>query len=232
MTVAPGKALARMRAQSQREADRAKLAELRGKLKSAQARKRKAMKDAQRLCRRLRKQVSAQIESWRASELARIRGEAQAARAQARQKCTRRKCVIRDAGGGLIARQRKLLQEERAYQAQLKRLAGDARARKARTAATARERRAESDDYVRGNLPAELVPVFNRVRRSLKAGPRTTRTEAFLQWAEEHPGEVLQYQAHDADREVARLVAEHEGHLAAMNARRRLRYSELPPAPF
>lgn len=230
--MSPGKELARIRAQSLREQDRRKLAELRGKLKAARARKRKAMADAQRLCRRLRKQVSEQITTWRANELARIKAEAKAARERARQRCTSRKCVIRKAGGSLIARERQLLSEERAYQAQLRRLAGDAQKRKARTAATARERRAESDDYVRGNLPAELIPVFNRVRATIKGGPRTTRTEAFLQWAEEHPDDVLQLQAHDTDREVARLVAEQEGHLAAMNARRRRRYSELPPAPF
>jgi hypothetical protein len=50
-------------------------------------------------------------------------------------------------------------------------------------------RRSESDDEVRANLPADLVPLLERVKRSIKAGPRQSRTEAFLEYAEEHPGE-------------------------------------------
>ena len=31
--------------------------------------------------------------------------------------------------------------------------------------------------------------MFERVRRSIHAGPRTSRTEAFMRYAEEHPRE-------------------------------------------
>jgi hypothetical protein len=51
------------------------------------------------------------------------------------------------------------------------------------------ERRGESDDEVRANIPEELIPLFNRVKRAIKAGKRMTRTEAFMKYAEEHPGE-------------------------------------------
>ena len=53
------------------------------------------------------------------------------------------------------------------------------------------ERQAESDDEVRANIPPELVALFERVKRGIKASPRMSRTEAFLKYAEEHPGEVL-----------------------------------------
>jgi hypothetical protein len=36
------------------------------------------------------------------------------------------------------------------------------------------------------------VGLFERVKRSIKAGPRQTRTEAFLAYAEEHPSEYLE----------------------------------------
>jgi hypothetical protein len=49
------------------------------------------------------------------------------------------------------------------------------------------ERRAESDDEVRSNLPADLVALFERVKGGIKASPRMSRTEVFLQYAEEHP---------------------------------------------
>jgi len=72
------------------------------------------------------------------------------------------------------------------------------------------ERRQESDDEVVRNLPASLVGVFNKVRRQVKGGPRTTRTEAFLQWVEENPGEVYALQGAQAERDLARLIAEHD----------------------
>lgn len=227
-----GKQLEKMRVAALKAADRAKLAELRAKLKDARARKRKAMRAAVQQCRRQRVKVAAEVKAWKERERARINAEAKAARERARSRCTRRKCVIKKTGGSLIAQERRMLAEERAYQAQLQRLAGAARKRKLRTAATAKERRAESDDYVRGNLPAELIPVFNRVKGAIKGGPRTTRTEAFLQWAESHPDEILHFQAHDTDREVARLVAEHEALAGKMaSGRHYARVSMLPEAP-
>ncbi len=222
----PGRLLEKMRAEKLRADDREKLAALRGKLKSARARRRKAMQAAARVCRQARKAVAARVLAYRKSERERIAAESRALRDRARSRCTRRKCVIQKAGGGLVARERAMLREERALQAQLRRLAQHAKTRVAKHATKAKERKAESDDFVRGNLPRELVPVFNRVRASIKGGPRTTRTEAFLEWAESHPDEVLEHQGHDTDREVARLVAEHE-QLAGRLRKGKRHYSAL-----
>jgi hypothetical protein len=40
-------------------------------------------------------------------------------------------------------------------------------------------------------LPSDLVPLFERVKRSIKASPRMSRTESFLKYAEENASEVL-----------------------------------------
>ncbi len=56
--------------------------------------------------------------------------------------------------------------------------------------APARTRR-ESDEEVRQNIPRALVELFNRVRHAIKGNARQTRTEAFLQYVEEHPGEEI-----------------------------------------
>jgi hypothetical protein len=53
-----------------------------------------------------------------------------------------------------------------------------------------------------------MVPVFNAVRKHIKGGLRKSRTEAFLQWAEENPGEVYDLMQHDADKYLAQLLAE------------------------
>jgi hypothetical protein len=54
------------------------------------------------------------------------------------------------------------------------------------------KRQGESDDEVRANVPPDLVALFERVKRSIKASPRMSRTEAFLKYDEEHPSEVLE----------------------------------------
>jgi hypothetical protein len=71
-----------------------------------------------------------------------------------------------------------------------------------------RERRAESDDEVRGNIPTELVRVFERVKRTLRGTPHKSRTEAFLQWVEENPDEVYAIQEKDAEKAFRKLLAE------------------------
>jgi hypothetical protein len=75
---------------------------------------------------------------------------------------------------------------------------------------TARERAQESDDAVRSNLPPELVLVFDVVKKHIKGSPRRSRTEAFLEWAEENPGEVYAIAQADADRHLSKLLAEEE----------------------
>lgn len=68
---------------------------------------------------------------------------------------------------------------------------------------TALEARLESDDEVRQNIGAALVCVFDAIKRHIKHDVRRSRTEAFLQWCEENPGEVIGYQQAHADRGVA-----------------------------
>lgn len=53
-------------------------------------------------------------------------------------------------------------------------------------------RSSESDDEVRQNIPEHLIPLFNRLRPGLKKCAGKSRTEAFLQYVEEHPGEDIE----------------------------------------
>lgn len=89
----------------------------------------------------------------------------------------------------------------------------------------AAELRAESDDAVRANLPPDLVPVFDRVRRSIKGTPRMTRTERFLEWAAEHPADVWEIQR-EADH---RAMVAHDRELRELErAARNGRYKQHP----
>lgn len=100
------------------------------------------------------------------------------------------------------------LEEERALQRQLA-----AWTRPAQCAVPAgrssRERRDESDCEVASNLddPGMRI-VWERVKAKIKGGPRRTRTEAFLEWANEHSSEVYAIQEEDAERALRALEAE------------------------
>jgi hypothetical protein len=150
--------------------------------------------------------VRDQVKAFRSAEFARINAEAAAMRQAARNKCQARKHRVRSSAAVAIARRRLELEAESKLQTRLKR--ADNHARKQRT--TYKERAQESDDAVRSNLPRELRSVFDRVRSHIKGSRHRTRTEAFLEWAQEHPEDVLSYQGDETDREVARLVREHE----------------------
>lgn len=99
------------------------------------------------------------------------------------------------------------LREERNYQNSLKRSAAFARNRNRRPGLRkSAERRAESDDEVRHNIPPHLIGLFNRVRKGIKGSARKSRTEEFLEYVEEHPDEEYA----DADDATDALVADLE----------------------
>lgn len=69
----------------------------------------------------------------------------------------------------------------------------------------ARERLAESDDAVRAELPPELLPVWERVKRTIRETGYASRVECFLDWVHDHSAEVARYQAEAMARAVRKL---------------------------
>lgn len=84
---------------------------------------------------------------------------------------------------------------------------------------------------MRGNIPADLVPLFERVKRQIKGSDRESRTEAFLHYAEENPDEVLAIIEERAQRELARLEREHVKEARSLR-RRGVSSAELGAVPF
>jgi predicted nucleic acid-binding Zn-ribbon protein len=169
------RALERERKSLARWADKARLLDIKKKLRDAKRRRPERIREIRRLCR------EAQRGTCRATEAA--------ARAALEHE-------VGSAHGEL--------EQQRAYMKQTYGRKGG------RSRTTARERREESDDDVRRNLPHELVPVFNRVRNIIQAGPRMSRTEAFLEWVTDNEDEVhgILYDAVESD--VAKLVREQQ----------------------
>jgi hypothetical protein len=226
--VSPGKALARERALWLRQRARAELQRLREALRAARERRRRALTKARVSCRVARERVRDQIRAYRSAEFARINAEVREMRNAARNQCQARKHRIRSAGARALERHAAEFKAE----TQLQRRLGRADRLGKRKRNTAIERRQESDDAVRSNLPRELVPVFDRVRRHIHGSRYRTRTEAFLEWAEEHPEDVLQYQGDATDSEVRRLVAEYEATARELRKTKPTRSRRVAGVPF
>jgi hypothetical protein len=231
--------LMRQIAKEHKRRDRELLLKLRAKIRDVKTRRKKAMCMVKGSCRRgraLAKQVAAaKVKAIRERARQEIRETRKGEAARARAACKARKAQIKQAAMTTTARRRETLRAERALQAELKRIENWTRERKrAHRQTTAKEAREESNDGVRSNIPAELRPLFERVKGSIKGSTRQSRTEEFLHYAEEHPSEVVDTQEDLAQREVARLVREQYALESAMRHPKRYKPSraELAEVPF
>ena len=179
-------------------AHRAKVADLKRQIAELGAKKRAGLSTIRKRCQLARARVAAARKA--ATQTLRE------ARTAAQNRCSLRKQRIAALTVSAVEKKRQELDAERAMWRDIQ--LAERRIKKAGARRSKREAAAESDDEVRANIPAELVHVFNRVRRSIKPREGMSRTEAFLHWAEENPEEVYAHEAEAADRATARLVAE------------------------
>lgn len=220
--------------------DREKLARLREKIRNVKGRRKAALVATRKQCR-----AGARRARQRAKDRAlAIRTEARelvkTARAEevlkARAVCKARKAKVKASALSARAQRKEKLKAERDFQADMRRIEAWAKGRHREQArrTTAAERRQESDDAVRFNIPADLVPLFERVKKSIKGSTRQSRTEEFLHYAAEHPHEVVDAQVELSQREIAKLV--HEEARLAKAVRRQKPYKptaeELAAIPF
>ncbi|HKY34436.1 MAG TPA: hypothetical protein VJN18_00740 [Polyangiaceae bacterium] len=209
--------LQRELAEHLRQKDREALAALRTKIDAAKTERRQMVRAAREACRT----ALLTVRERQAAERRRLTLEHQAEREHGRVACVTGKAEAKERGHGLENAAKSHLREERVFQRQI-RQAG----RKPPERSSARERGQEDDDAVRNNLPPELIPVFDRHRRSFKGSPRRSRTEQFLEWAEENPGEVLAVQQGEADRAFKELLRQERDY--ARSLRRKAHRAERP----
>lgn len=185
------------------------LAKLKERIGAARARRRGTVSRAVQRCRAARLRVREHQKAERAHVRERLNAEFADERKKLRERCDARKAKIRALARPAEDAALREWDEERRYQRQIQR--AEAAFRRKTAAAerrSAKERRAESDDAVRANIPAELVRVFEKVKRGVRGSPHMSRTEAFLHWVEENPGEVLAIQDADAEKQFRKLLAE------------------------
>lgn len=136
-----------------------------------------------------------QCKARRPPTLAAVRAELRRERAAAREACNLDRAKARTLKDKAKQARAELV-AERDYQRALRRIEAANREKQKRAKRPlVKTRASESDDEVRGNIPPELVPLFDRVRKQIRATDRMNRTEAFLQYAHDHESEGEQWAA-------------------------------------
>jgi hypothetical protein len=185
---------------------RARIAELRKQAREAKAERKRRLKDARAKCRkRMDKAIAKAQEAFTAAyatERERQKAATLARRAEraARVRGSRERCEldaneIRHDTEAKIALAKKEEVEERTFRRQMEKGAKAQRKQKRAETTKAKVRREESDDRVRSNIPRELVPFFDSMRKQVKGSARMSRTEQFLLYVHEHPDQVASFQA-------------------------------------
>ncbi|HVH45014.1 MAG TPA: hypothetical protein VM925_21825, partial [Labilithrix sp.] len=201
------KELWRQLRRDEREKERAKVGSLSDQLRTLKARRRQAIANAKALCRAERIAARERVKMLRERARLDLRAAAEAERSAARGVCTVELGEAQSLKGD-VERARVELDAEKRFQRDMRRIEGANRARRGERRTSKREKRSESDDEVRSNIPEELIPLFERVKGAIVATPRMSRTEAFLKYAEEHPEEVIDLG--DVDARTDALIAELE----------------------
>jgi hypothetical protein len=176
-----------------KEVDR-RIRELRKNRKGAKAKVRAA---CQRSWERV-KARAAELRAAAAAEVARLKGTSRGACAK---DLERADSFGRKEEHALYHRRHETLNRERLLDSTTRVIEGK---EKRLRAATRKEARLESNDEVRRNIDPELHGVWAAMQDAFKKAPKgKTRTEAFLEWAEANPEEVMDLQFAQAEADVA-----------------------------
>jgi len=210
-----------------RDKDRAKLKALRTALAEAKVSRSRALKEIVRRC--CAAKAKARERRLQAKESYREARETVRATSGT---CAAERATLRLAGVSLSEQRRAYEDARKDYRESRTSL------RAAPSRHTSSEAKAESAEAVEANLDADMVPVWRAVRSTIKARPGISRTEAFLQWAHDSPGEVWSIRNEQTEKAVVALKREERAHYAAMKAESRYQRSpeklaaDLAAVPF
>lgn len=188
-----------------RARQRAELAGLRQQLRNARTRRAELRRSVVGRCRDERRALKERAKAAREA----LRQAVRDARASARTACDNAKAAGKQRALKEIDDALAALHRERAEQLRLRIWTGGKAAKGGPK--KAREQRAESDDEVLANLDDYMLrAAWQRVKGKIKAGRRSTRTEAFLQWAHDHPQRVYELSEGALEDSIAELVRDEE----------------------
>lgn len=198
-----------------KERDRDAVARLAAALQAAEVSRRAAFAQVVTSCQTERERLRERAKSMRQEARDAVNRAIEAEREAARTSCATAKARVKESGATAREQARAALAEEKKLQREIARLEARASS-KGRTRRTSAEARSESDGAVEQEIPAELVPLWRKVKRQIKGSPRESRAEAFMRYVEEHPNEHPSVET--TEREFRRLQEEYAG--AVRQARR------------
>jgi hypothetical protein len=202
------------------DAHRARTKQLRAELASARERRAAAMSRAVGVCRTRRKELRETLATRRAEFAAALKAEREAKTKVTRCACAARKARVRRGANQETARIKAALAEElRSRREELEHLG---RRRKEHRQRLREVEGRQTDEEVERELPEELVTVWRKTRRQFRGTERRSRAEAFLQWVEENPAEVVALQDADAERATKAMIRELQVAEQAKPSRRRV----------
>ena len=221
---------------AQRRELRESLARLKSQIRDARVARRETLVRARTVCREERLRARARARELRARLLEQMREAVRAERAGAHVQC-RALFAAADSLRDLAQRDRAALAAEKSYRRELRRIEAANRAEKKRVRVQghAHERLVESDDQVKHNIPAELAPLWEKVKGRMRGSARKSRTEAFLEYAESHADEILAAGEHEADARLAELIEQRDARdreLEALERERAPKSSSSDDVPF
>lgn len=191
---------------------RERIKQLRDNVRRARGQRKVRRVQARSICRAARTNARERAKAIRARHLELARAEILALRTAATSTCSVSAQRARERALESVRRAGLALDAERTYQATIKRAAAKPKLARADVVRAARERAAESNSTVEGNLPRELIPVWRKRASLTKSTERATRTEVFLQWVHDHPADVERIMLADIDQQVEKWVREEREH--------------------
>lgn len=231
-----------------RKADRERLAQLRAHRSAAKKHATVRRREVVRLCQRGRLRAREQAAALRARARAELLKQIDALRADSRRTCEVNKGKARARSVDSLQRANAALEAEKKHQATVRRWTRKTPSvsRTCNKGALCKMMNAlESDSEVRNNIPHDLQPVWDRVKSKIKSSARRTRTEAFLEWVQEHSADVVaildeRFQADVAqlarDEAALRRQAGSEGFYRKASdrelTRRASQFRDAAPVPF
>jgi hypothetical protein len=189
-----------------RKADRVRLRQLRSHIRAAKVHATQRRREVLLMCRRGRATAREHAKQLRAASRVALLASIDAERAKSRTACEARKSQARSKNTDSLRRAQAAFEHEAKHVRTMRIWAKPQKSVLAKARRT--EAISESDSEVRNNIPPDLVPVFNAVKARMKGGTRRTRTEAFMEWAGDHPSEVLRILDAQIHRDVEALVKE------------------------
>lgn len=191
---------------AERERYRKRQAERRAAEKRARSERKRKLELARQLCKENAKHARDVAEQNYKRDRERAIERRRETKRSASVGCKGSKSQIRDQAKRSIEASARARAEEKRIRDELRRT--EAHARKLnRSRATPAQRRSEADDAVTVNIAPEDRALWNRVKGSIRATDRKSRTEAFQQYVEENPGEAIRARESAAERQWKREVA-------------------------